>query len=91
MQQLSYFELVGFGPSGWGELLLRATLMTLAVASCPCQRAVIVAMPGLPGRDVKYQPEFPGVPGRTVVSLTLHTTREPGTERCLPPLSTSSG
>ncbi|HZB61091.1 MAG TPA: ABC transporter permease subunit [Microvirga sp.] len=34
MQQLSYFELVGFGPNGWGELLLRATLMTLAVASC---------------------------------------------------------
>lgn len=34
MQQLSYFELVGFGPNGWGWALLQATLMTLAVASC---------------------------------------------------------
>ena len=34
MQHLSYFELVGFGPNGWGWLLLTATGMTLAVASC---------------------------------------------------------
>ncbi len=34
MQQLSYFELVGFGPYGWGWLLLKATVMTLAVAFC---------------------------------------------------------
>ncbi len=34
MQQLSYFELVGFGPNGWGLTLLRATGMTLAVAFC---------------------------------------------------------
>jgi octopine/nopaline transport system permease protein len=34
VQQLSYFELVGFGPNGWGWALLQATLMTLAVASC---------------------------------------------------------
>jgi octopine/nopaline transport system permease protein len=34
VQQLSYFELVGFGPNGWGWALLRATGMTLAVASC---------------------------------------------------------
>jgi octopine/nopaline transport system permease protein len=29
---MSYFELMGFGPSGWGLLLLRATLMTVAVS-----------------------------------------------------------
>lgn len=34
MQQLSYFELVGFGPNGWGPLLLKATGMTIAVALC---------------------------------------------------------
>lgn len=34
MQQLSYFELVGFGPNGWGWALLTATGMTLAVATC---------------------------------------------------------
>ncbi|MBF9234388.1 ABC transporter permease [Microvirga alba] len=34
MQQLSYFELVGFGPNGWGLALLTATGMTLAVALC---------------------------------------------------------
>ena len=34
MQQLSYFELVGFGPNGWGWALLTATAMTLAVALC---------------------------------------------------------
>jgi octopine/nopaline transport system permease protein len=34
VQQLSYFELVGFGPNGWGPALLRATGMTLAVALC---------------------------------------------------------
>ena len=34
MQQLSYFELIGFGPNGWGLALLTATGMTLAVAFC---------------------------------------------------------
>jgi octopine/nopaline transport system permease protein len=30
---MSYFELMGFGPRGWGLLLLQATLMTIAVSS----------------------------------------------------------
>ena len=34
MQQPSYFELIGFGPAGWGLALLTATGMTLAVALC---------------------------------------------------------
>jgi octopine/nopaline transport system permease protein len=34
LQQLSYFDLVGFGPNGWGFTLLRAAGMTLAVAFC---------------------------------------------------------
>jgi octopine/nopaline transport system permease protein len=34
VQQLSYFELIGFGPKGWGLALLVATGMTLAVALC---------------------------------------------------------
>ena len=34
MQQLSYFELIGFGPNGWGWALLTATGMTIAVAIC---------------------------------------------------------
>jgi octopine/nopaline transport system permease protein len=34
VQQLSYFELIGFGPNGWGLALLQATAMTLAVALC---------------------------------------------------------
>jgi octopine/nopaline transport system permease protein len=34
VQQLSYFELVGFGPNGWGWALLRASGVTLAVAFC---------------------------------------------------------
>ena len=34
MQQLSYFELVGFGPNGWGWALLTAAGMTIAVALC---------------------------------------------------------
>jgi octopine/nopaline transport system permease protein len=34
VQQLSYFELMGFGPNGWGLALLMATAMTLAVALC---------------------------------------------------------
>jgi octopine/nopaline transport system permease protein len=34
VQQLSYFELVGFGPNGWGYALLTAMGMTLAVATC---------------------------------------------------------
>jgi octopine/nopaline transport system permease protein len=29
---MSYLELMGFGPRGWGLLLLRATLMTVAVS-----------------------------------------------------------
>ncbi|HEY8567191.1 MAG TPA: ABC transporter permease subunit [Beijerinckiaceae bacterium] len=29
---MSYFELMGFGPRGWGEPMLRATLMTVAVS-----------------------------------------------------------
>jgi len=33
VQQLSYFELVGFGPNGWGLALLTAAGVTLAVAS----------------------------------------------------------
>jgi octopine/nopaline transport system permease protein len=31
---MSYFELMGFGPNGWGPAMLRAAGMTLAVASC---------------------------------------------------------
>ncbi|HEY8384060.1 MAG TPA: ABC transporter permease subunit [Microvirga sp.] len=34
MQQIPYFELIGFGPRGWGYSLLIATGMTLAVAFC---------------------------------------------------------
>jgi len=34
VQPISYFELVGFGPNGWGLALLTAAGMTLAVASC---------------------------------------------------------
>jgi octopine/nopaline transport system permease protein len=34
VQQLSYFDLVGFGPNGWGFALLTAAGMTLAVALC---------------------------------------------------------
>jgi octopine/nopaline transport system permease protein len=30
----SYIELIGFGPKGWGNLMLLATLMTLAVSVC---------------------------------------------------------
>src|SRR5262249_1943823 len=30
---MSYFELMGFGPRGWGALMLLAACMTLAVAS----------------------------------------------------------
>ena len=30
---MSYVELMGFGPKGWGLLLLQATLMTIAVSS----------------------------------------------------------
>jgi octopine/nopaline transport system permease protein len=30
---MSYIELMGFGPKGWGLLLLKATLMTIAVSS----------------------------------------------------------
>lgn len=29
---MSYIELIGFGPKGWGLLLLQATLMTIAVS-----------------------------------------------------------
>ena len=34
MQPLSYFELMGFGPNGWGPAMLTAAAMTLAVAVC---------------------------------------------------------
>ncbi len=34
MQPLSYLELIGFGPNGWGWALLKASAMTLAVALC---------------------------------------------------------
>lgn len=34
MQQLSFFELIGFGPAGWGNVLVLAALMTIAVAAC---------------------------------------------------------
>jgi octopine/nopaline transport system permease protein len=34
LQQFSTFELLGFGPQGWGLALIRATGMTLAVALC---------------------------------------------------------
>jgi octopine/nopaline transport system permease protein len=33
-QHVPYFELIGFGPNGWGLALLQATGMTLAVAVC---------------------------------------------------------
>jgi octopine/nopaline transport system permease protein len=34
VQQIPYFELIGFGPNGWGLSLLRAAGVTLAVAMC---------------------------------------------------------
>jgi octopine/nopaline transport system permease protein len=34
VQQLSYLELMGFGPNGWGPALLWAAGMTIAVALC---------------------------------------------------------
>ena len=34
MQQIPFYELIGFGPNGWGLALLQATGMTLAVAVC---------------------------------------------------------
>ena len=34
MQHIPYYELIGFGPNGWGLSLLQATGMTLAVAVC---------------------------------------------------------
>jgi octopine/nopaline transport system permease protein len=34
VQQIPFFELMGFGPNGWGAALLIATGVTLAVASC---------------------------------------------------------
>jgi octopine/nopaline transport system permease protein len=34
VQQISFFELMGFGPNGWGAALLAAAAMTLAVALC---------------------------------------------------------
>ena len=33
MQDLSFLDLIGFGPDGWGAALLMATGMTLAVAT----------------------------------------------------------
>jgi octopine/nopaline transport system permease protein len=34
VQQIPFYELIGFGPNGWGLSLLQATGMTLAVAVC---------------------------------------------------------
>jgi octopine/nopaline transport system permease protein len=34
VQQIPIYELIGFGPNGWGLSLLQATGMTLAVAVC---------------------------------------------------------
>lgn len=34
MNQVSYFELLGFGPNGWGMVMLLGAAMTLAVAAC---------------------------------------------------------
>lgn len=34
MEPLSFFQLMGFGSEGWAPALLRASLMTLAIASC---------------------------------------------------------
>jgi octopine/nopaline transport system permease protein len=34
MNQVGYFELMGFGPGGWGPAMLLGAAMTLAVASC---------------------------------------------------------
>jgi octopine/nopaline transport system permease protein len=34
VQQIPFYELIGFGPNGWGLSLLLATGMTLAVAVC---------------------------------------------------------
>lgn len=34
MTPIGYFELMGFGPNGWGPLLLAATGMTIAVSLC---------------------------------------------------------
>jgi octopine/nopaline transport system permease protein len=34
LQQIPFYELIGFGPNGWGLALLQATGMTLAVALC---------------------------------------------------------
>jgi octopine/nopaline transport system permease protein len=34
VQQIPFYELIGFGPNGWGLALLQATGMTLAVAVC---------------------------------------------------------
>ncbi len=34
MEQLGFFELMGFGPKGWGSVLLLATGMTVSVTLC---------------------------------------------------------
>ncbi len=34
MNQLSYFEIMGFGPNGWGQAMALAALMTVAVSIC---------------------------------------------------------
>ncbi len=34
MNQLSYFEIMGFGPDGWGQAMALAALMTVAVSIC---------------------------------------------------------
>jgi octopine/nopaline transport system permease protein len=34
VNQLSYFEIMGFGPNGWGQAMALAALMTVAVSIC---------------------------------------------------------
>jgi octopine/nopaline transport system permease protein len=34
VNQLSYFEIMGFGPDGWGQAMALAALMTVAVSIC---------------------------------------------------------
>ena len=79
MQQLSYFELVGFGPNGWGFALLTAMGMTLAVASCGFMAGPVignlVALAKLSRRLVAcpladgYNTVVPGVPDLLVIIL----------------------
>jgi octopine/nopaline transport system permease protein len=42
VQPISYFELVGFGPRGWGSALLLATGTTIAVALCGFLKGTLI-------------------------------------------------